>query len=223
VVLRKDPDSYYRVPEWDQYTWLEHGFGTRAALWPPDDRCATIKQVHTADVLVAHGPGILGSGDALVSNQPGTFLNVRTADCVPVLLVDPVRHAVGAIHAGWRGTAGNIAGAAVERMGVEFGSAPEHLRAAIGPSIGPCCYEVGPEVAVRFAAIFPERTDLAGKARIDLPEANRRQLLVAGLRLEHISVSGLCTFCLPHEFHSFRRDSQAAGRLVSTVALRVAQ
>jgi copper oxidase (laccase) domain-containing protein len=105
-------------------------------------------------------------------------------------------------------------------MTADFGTNPIDVEAAIGPSIGKCCYEVGSEVARQFESSFPERCDLNRSTRIDLAEANRRQLLVAGVRPERIFVSGLCTRCTPREFHSFRRGSDAAGRLISLIGLR---
>jgi hypothetical protein len=114
---------------------------------------------------------------------------------------------VAAVHAGWRGTVAGIAQHAVEAMRAQFGSLAADLHAAIGPGIGPCCYQVGPEVAARFG--------LQGRARVDLAGANRRQLIDAGVTPERIYASNLCTMCRPDEFHSFRRDKEAAGRLYS--------
>jgi YfiH family protein len=137
---------------------------------------------------------------------------------MPILLVDRDRRAVAAVHAGWRGTVAEIARRAVEEMQREFGSEPRELEAAIGPGIGACCYEVGPEVG----AHFPKNSQfgLNGRARVDLAGANRRQLLEAGLDGARIYISGLCTRCRPDEFHSYRRDKQDAGRMFSFVGLR---
>ena len=156
--------------------------------------------------------GELGTGDALLENTPGAVVAVKTADCIPILLVDERSRAVAAVHAGWRGTVARIAEAAVAAMRDRFGSAPADLHAAIGPGIGKCCYEVGPEVAARFG----ER----GRAHIDLAEANRRQLIEAGVTARRIYASNLCTMCRPGEFHSFRRDREAAGRLYSFAGIR---
>jgi hypothetical protein len=123
------------------------------------------------------------------------------------LLVDERHRAVAAVHAGWRGTVTGIARRSVEGMREHFGSLPGDLHAAIGPGIGKCCYEVGPEVAAEFG--------LQGRARVDLTGANRRQLIDAGVTPERIYASNLCTMCRPEEFHSFRRDKEAAGRLYS--------
>jgi YfiH family protein len=213
-VFYKDPQRIYRARAFDRFTWLEHGFGTREADVPSIfPSLATLKQVHSAGCVPALGrTGLIGEGDALLENTPGAVVAVKTADCVPILLVDGRRRAVAAVHAGWRGTAASIAARAVEAMGERFGSTPEDIEAAIGPAIGKCCYEVGPEVAERFG----ER----GRAHIDLAEHNRRQLQTAGLPETRIYTANLCTRCLAADFHSFRRDGERAGRLYSFVGLR---
>lgn len=195
----------------------EHCFGT-ARVDPPQP-WLELKQVHSARV-VATGqwrPGL--EADALVTRRSGTRLAVKTADCVPVLLLDPVRRAAAAIHAGWRGTVQGIVLAAVGEMGRLYGSRPEDLIAALGPAIGGCCYEVGPEVAVQFRDWFPERNDLERKTRIDLRAALRRQLLAAGLKEGRIDSTEVCTCCGGAEFHSWRRDGERAGRMFSAIAL----
>ena len=156
--------------------------------------------------------GMLGDGDALLENTPGSVVAVKTADCVPILLVDSRHRAVAAVHAGWRGTVARIAAHALEAMSERFGTDPADVHAAIGPGIGKCCYEVGPEVAAQFGT--------HGKAHIDLAEANRLQLGAAGVSTARIYVAGLCTMCHAEEFYSFRRDKQAAGRLYSFAGIR---
>ncbi|HUP02422.1 MAG TPA: peptidoglycan editing factor PgeF [Bryobacteraceae bacterium] len=212
----KDAEGIYRVTELDALPWLIHGFGTRhsdiPALFP---NLATLRQIHSADCIAAAGrSGILGQGDALLENTPGAAVAIKTADCIPVLLVDERLHAVAAVHAGWRGTAAHIVQAAVRGMSARFGTAPADLHAAIGPGIGPCCYEVGPEVAARFGA--------QGRAHIHLPAANRRQLIESGVTPARIYASNLCTMCRADDFHSFRRDAEAAGRQFSVAGLRQA-
>jgi len=213
-VFYLDSGKVYRVTELDSIEWLEHGFGTRLANIPARfPNLATLKQVHSAECVAAQGrTGLLGSGDALLENAAGAVVAVKTADCIPILLVDQRRRAVAAVHAGWRGTVARIAASAVAAMRDCFGSAPEDIHAAIGPGIGPCCYEVGPEVAAQFG----ER----GRAHIDLADANRRQLIEAGVTARRIYTSNLCTMCRPEEFHSFRRDKEAAGRLYSFAGIR---
>ena len=205
----KDSRQIYRVTELDSLPWLAHGFGTRRAhVSALFGNLATLRQIHSAVCVPAAGRcGVLGEGDALLENTPGSVVAIRTADCLPILLVDDRRRAVAAVHAGWRGTVAGIAQRAVEAMRAQFGSLPEDLHAAIGPGIGPCCYEVGPQVAAQFGR--------QGRAHVDLAEANRRQLIDAGVTPERIYASNLCTMCRSGEFHSFRRDKEAAGRLYS--------
>jgi polyphenol oxidase len=194
----------YRIPELERLPWLLHGFGTRHSA--PPANLATLHQIHSAECIDACGRnGELGDGDALLSNSPGLVVGVKTADCIPILLVDEEHRAVAAVHAGWRGTEQQIAARAVDAMRRHFGTRPEQLHAAIGPGIGPCCFEVGPEVSARFG--------ISGRVHLDLPEINRRQLLEAGVM--HVYSLGLCTMCRPGDFHSFRRDRGQAGRMIS--------
>jgi YfiH family protein len=193
--------------------WLDHGFGTRHAAVP--EPLATLHQVHSAVCVDACGrAGRVGEGDALLSDTPGLLVGVRTADCVPILLADETHRAVAAVHAGWRGTVQRIAAHAVEALRARFGTAPAELHAAIGPGIGPCCFEVGPEVAAEFG--------MAGRVKIDLAAINRTQLIEAGVPPERIYSARLCTMCLPEEFHSFRRDRERAGRMISRIGVRAA-
>ena len=203
----KDSRHIYRVAEFDAFPWLVHGFGTRGVDIPAlYGNLATLKQIHSANGVLAGGrSGELGRGDALIEHAPGSVIAVKTADCIPILLVDERLRAVAAVHAGWRGTLARIAQKTVAAMRQELGTDPGSLHAAIGPGIGKCCYQVGPEVAVQFGA--------QGRTHLDLGETNRRQLIDAGLAPQRIYVSDLCTMCLPEEFHSFRRDKEKAGRL----------
>jgi YfiH family protein len=226
-VFRLDNHNVYRAESLEQFSWLEHGFGTRLSNgWPDLSRLATPKQIHSDRILVVPddaptGPAVrVGEGDALISACAGILTGIRTADCLPILLVDVVTRAVGAIHAGWRGTVSEISAKTVRGMMCQFGTRPEDIWAAIGPGIGPCCFEVGTEVAIRFAPMFPERADLHHRTRIDLVESNRRQLVDAGVPPSHIECSGLCTSCHQDEFHSYRRDKDGAGRMISAIGIR---
>ncbi len=209
----RDSQHIYRAAALDCFPWLVHGFGTRHADIPAQfAHLATLKQIHSASCVAAGGRrGILGQGDALLENTPGAVVAVKTADCVPLLLVDARRRAVAAVHAGWRGTAAGIAASALAAMGERFGTHPADVHAAIGPAIGPCCYEVGPEVAAQFGE--------QGRVRLDLPAINRRQLLEAGVTADRIHASNLCTMCRAGEFDSFRRDGEAAGRMFSFIGI----
>ncbi len=221
-MFRLDNGQVYRTDALD-LPWLEHGFGTRASSnWPGVQNLATLRQIHSNKVVVATRPGDLGEGDALISNVPGLTLAIRTADCLPVLIADPENRAVAAVHAGWRGTVQEIVLEAIRAMSAEYGSRRENLVIAVGPGIGGCCYEVGPEVAEQFSRFFPERQDLHGTTKIDLAESTIRQLRRNGGRAGQIDSSGLCTRCLADQFHSYRRDGQAAGRMVSALGIKLA-
>lgn len=213
----RDSAGIYRCEALSGLPWLDHGFGTRHAA--PHPSPITLRQVHSDIVLLADSAAGC-KGDALIASRPGEVVAVKTADCVPVLLVDPEHRVAAAVHAGWRGSVGEIARKALQRMRLEFGSVPAEVRAAIGPAIGPCCYEVGPEVAVQFEPFFPERNDLRQKTRVNLWESNRRQLVAAGLEPEAIFISELCTFCQEEEFFSHRRDNPATGRMLSSAGIR---
>ncbi len=178
------------------------------------------RQVHgdaavTVRAAAAHGlASDSGECDVLATDRPGAALVVQSADCVPILLAAP--GAVGAAHAGWRGSAKNVASAAVRALG-GLGAAPQTLRAWIGPSIGPCCYEVGGEVAAQFAGDFV-RAGCGGGFRLDLRAVNVAQLEAAGILRSSISVHPACTKCGGEGFASYRRDGQRAGRMIALVA-----
>lgn len=220
--FRLDERGVYRCEAWEQFPWLEHGFGTRLSDgWLPAAESADLKQIHSEIIVRADAPASrFCEGDALVTNHPGLWVRIRTADCLPVLFVDPHRRAVAAAHCGWRGVRLGLAASTIRRMHEEFGSAPAGLLAAIGPGIGPCCFEVGPEVAAEFRDAFPERTDLDRKTHLDLTEALVRQLEQAGIDRARVSTGGLCTRCDGERFHSFRRDRERAGRMESGIRLK---
>jgi polyphenol oxidase len=187
--------------------------------------------------------------DGVITDEPGLLLAVQVADCIPVLVADRRRRVVGAFHAGWRGTVRRIVEIGVGRMRLEFGSRPEDLIAAIGPGNGPCCYSVGEEVISEFESQFvyarelvhevystdpvrnkypmlfltqraPGHSDIGPQIHIDLVEANRRQLLDAGVRAEAISIVGGCTACHPELFYSHRASRGHAGRMMGVIGVR---
>lgn len=202
--------------------WLEHGFQTRLSSSLPEGFVnVTLRQVHSNRVFVAKGePGILGEGDALVTQVPGQMLTIRTADCVPLLVADPEQRAVAAIHAGWRGTVAGVVPRTIETLCAEFGSRPESLLVAIGPCIRRAAFEVGPEVAEEFKHLFPERFDLHEKTTVDLSEACVRQLIGSGLLRGNIFDCEQCSFQDGDRFHSYRRDREQSGRMVSYIGIR---
>jgi len=216
-----DRRNIYRANVLEELAWLEQGFGTRlSSHWPDTANLATVQQIHSDKVLLADRAGPMGEGDALISNQPGITLSVRTADCLPILMADTRNRAIAAVHAGWRGTIQEIVPKTIQAMADRFGTHPDDLVIGVGPGIGACCFEVGPEVAIQFAKLFPERTDLNQKTKVDLVETNLRLLRRNGGSVRQIATSGLCTYCRPDLFHSYRRDGEAAGRMVSAIRIR---
>jgi hypothetical protein len=187
--------------------------------------------------------------DGQVTDEPGLLLGIQTADCIPVLVADRKRRVVGAFHAGWRGTVKHIVETGVGRMRLEFGSRPEDLIAAIGPGVGACCYAVGEEVLSEFESQFPYARELFHEVystdavrnkypmlfltqrapghspigpslHLDLVEANRRQLLDAGLKPSAIHVVGGCTSCQPELFFSHRASRGHAGRMMAVIGIK---
>ncbi|MDQ2774252.1 MAG: peptidoglycan editing factor PgeF, partial [Acidobacteriota bacterium] len=200
----------------EKFVWQKHGFGTRQANPPAD---VSLRQVHSACVRDSDGLADReAEGNALVTAKPGRSIGVRTADCVPLLLLDAQTRAVAAIHAGWRGTAARIAGETVKKLTEGYGTDAEQVYAAIGPCIRACCYEVSPDVAERFRE-WPESVVVSGsgKPRLDLAGVNRNQLIAAGVPPLQIFDCGLCTFCLPDQFFSFRREPENPGRMLSAI------
>jgi YfiH family protein len=190
--------------------------------------------------------------DGVITDEPGLLLSVQTADCIPVLVADRRRKAVGAFHAGWRGTVKRIGETGVGRMRFEFGSRPEDLVAAIGPGIGQCCYAVGEEVLSEFESQFsygrelfrevydsdavrtrypmlfltqraPGHSPIGPSLHVDLIEANRRQLMAAGVGEKQIRVVGGCTQCQPELFYSHRGSRGHAGRMMAMIGVHGAQ
>ncbi len=207
-------DGIYRCDAFQQFIWQEHGFGTRPQSPNAD---VTLRQIHSDRVVEANGLGDReAEGDALITNALGKSIGVRTADCVPLLLVDSEKRGVAAVHAGWRGTAAEIVKRTVETMHESFGSRPENIFAAIGPCIRPGCYEVGAEVFSKFSAIFPE-IECERTCNLDLAEANRRQLKAADVPEDQIFDSGLCTACDPIHFYSYRLEPENPGRMISAI------
>src|SRR5581483_12170659 len=152
----------------------------KAAAWP-NAATAVVRQIHSDRAAIVDVPGHHGEGDALIAQRGGFLLAVRTADCVPALIVDERTHTVAAVHAGWRGAAAEILPRTLDKMARQYGTRLDEVLVSIGPAIGPCCFEVGPEVAAQFQRWFPERTDLSAKTKIDLPAPNVRQLLGAAV------------------------------------------
>ena len=196
---------------------------------------ATLTQVHGAAVSIVR-PGTVNppppEADAFVSNAPDIAVAVRAADCVPLLMADRTTGAVAAVHAGWRGTAARTAVAALNAMEREFGTRPGHVIAAIGPSIGPCCYTVGSDLVDAFAAAGHERYLIErwfstpppprgsrerAQLRLDVAGANRDQLVLAGVPEQQIYDSRLCTAMHLEVLTSYRVEKENAGRIAGAI------
>ena len=195
---------------------LAHAMGTERS------RLFAAYQVHGNQVVVVdESTPPRPRCDVLITRSSDRVLMLRFADCTPVLLADRVRRVVGAVHAGWRGTAVRAVNAAVTAMQQRFGSDPRDIVSGIGPAIGPCCYTVGPNVAEYFAdrAWAVSRSNDGG-TRLDLWEANRRALLEAGVPAEQVDVAGICTQCQADRFFSHRANGgQPSGRFAALVGL----
>jgi YfiH family protein len=217
LTLREDPAEWQAVA-------TEIGVGI--------DDLLLIRQVHEATVAVASTdrprPWPRPAADVIVSNDPTAAIGVRVADCVPVLLSDETGRAVAAIHAGWRGTAKRAVIAGVEALQARYGIRPERLLAAIGPSIGPCCYEVSESTRETFREAGHHASMLdrwfeprpAGKFHLDLWRANRDQLEGAGVQASSIFTSELCTRTHASHFHSYRVEGERAGRMLAIIRPR---
>lgn len=197
-----------------------------AALGLDESRACSVWQVHSADTVVARqrvpNRRWLARADGMITDQPGLPLAMRYADCTPILLYDPVRHAAGIVHAGWRGTVLGAASSAVRAMQDAFGSNPPDIQAGIGPSIGPECYQVGEEVVEAVREAFGTIDGLInraadGNAYLDLWAANRLALERAGV--VQIEVAGICTATRTDEFYSHRAEKGRTGRFGAVIAL----
>jgi YfiH family protein len=214
--------------------------------WP----LVTLRQIHSDIIRYVESPVESPlAGDGLITATPGLLLGIQTADCLPIILVDPKHRAVGVFHAGWRGTVKRIVEKGVGEMRLQFGSRPRDLKAAIGPGIRGCCYEVGAEVREKFESQFvyaaklfreveesdpvrekypmlfltaraPGHSVLPKKIFLDLVEANRQQLLAAGVQAKSIEASPLCTNCRTDLLFSYRAEGGKTGRMMGVVGIR---
>jgi hypothetical protein len=214
---------------------LEWGLVARAIGVEPG-RLFRPRQVHGRSVVFLprgcegghFGGGRRPEADALISDDPSRALAVQVADCVPILIADPRTGAVAAVHAGWRGTAAGVVQAAVAGLEACCGTRTAGLVAALGPSIGPCCYEVGPEVAEAFRAAGHRDTLVENwfrrgpglRFRLDLWMATRDQLMSAGVEPRHVHIVGMCTAHDTARFHSYRAEGNGTGRMAAVIRAR---
>jgi polyphenol oxidase len=234
--------------EWDtNENVLKNRSRFQSALGAENLALVALSQIHSDVVQLFDVPSAAPCrGDALTTNRSGLLLAVQTADCVPILLVDPRNRAIAAVHAGWRGTLQRIVAKTIGKMHMHFGTRPDDLLASIGPSIGGCCYEVGAEVAAAFQSQFPNASDWFDELRtgeepdplrwlnrapaghqpppkkvlLDLRKANRAQLAEAGLPVRNISVHDFCTACRRDLLFSYRKEGSTTGRLLSVIGIR---
>jgi hypothetical protein len=222
------------------------GAVTGKKVWP----LVTLRQIHSDLVHCVSGfPESPLAGDGLITDTAGLSIGIQTADCLPVILVDAKRRAVGVFHAGWRGTVKRIVEKGVGEMRRCFGTLPRDIRAAIGPGVHGCCYRVGEEVRIEFESQFaygvklfretkdtneihlkyplfflsaraPGHTELPKRIFLDLVEANRRQLLDAGVSAKNVSASELCTVCRNDLLFSYRAEKGETGRLMAVAGIR---
>jgi purine-nucleoside/S-methyl-5'-thioadenosine phosphorylase / adenosine deaminase len=241
--------QYLMIPAFEKLAGITHAFTTRkddlgvrsSGMKLSDDwevvarlfgveaeRVVTVNQVHGEHIVIVNDQNFrsirTAKADALITRVQGIAVGVETADCVPVLLVDPETPAAAAVHAGWRSTVKMIVRKAVKRMEDEFGSDPGRLLAAIGPSIGPECYEVDEPVMGPVKAAFSFWKEVAvprgdDKWSLDLVSANRMELVQAGLKERNIHSIGLCTSCRRDLFYSFRAEGRT-GRMLSAVMIK---
>ncbi|MGB9906868.1 MAG: peptidoglycan editing factor PgeF [Candidatus Saccharicenans sp.] len=229
------PEKYISIPRLKGFPWLVHGFGlagfTLESLKKEKELASflpvVMKQLHSSRVFyLENAPRKKLAGDGLVTTRPGLLLVVKTADCLPVLLLDEDHRAVAAVHCGWRSTYQKILAVAVDRLQRRCGGRVENLLAAFGPCIEKSCYEVGPEVREKFAAAgFETELIFSPSARedrfyLDLREANRLLLTQElGLKPESIIQIDHCTFCQP-QLYSYRRDRQREQRLINFIGIK---
>jgi YfiH family protein len=241
-------DSHSAVQRNREIFLQQLGAAQNGRLWP----LIMLRQIHS-DLIhsIDRTPQEHLAGDGLITGTAGLLLGILTADCLPVILVDTNSRAVGIFHAGWRGTVKRIVEKGVGEMQRHFATCPSDLKAAIGPGIHKCCYEVGVDVGEQFTSQFsyaselfhevtesdrvrdkypllflsarpPGHTRVPKKVFLDLAEANRRQLLVAGVSSKNISVSPLCTSCRTDLLFSYRAEKGLTGRMMGAIGIRPA-
>jgi len=226
---------WLQTDAWQDFPGLVHGFSSRIfdqeiamkKLRADELRLYRLQQIHsdqivtiTRNSLAAENP----QADGLLTSEAGVLLGIVTADCVPVLMADPRKGVAVALHAGWRGTLKGIAQRAIELCCVRWNVETQDLYVALGPAIGGCCYEVGPEVGEAIVTRWHIDSTSAwrpvnGKGFLDLREINTLQIMQSGVPRANISLTGPCTFC-DASFASYRREGANAGRQLSIIGWR---
>lgn len=226
-------ERFYTIPRFEQISFLVHGFGTKylaekqLPLVPGTEKFALVflDQVHSDVIhIIDTHPRHRLKGDALLCDQAGFLLVVKTADCLPVLIVDEFKKIIAVVHCGWKGTSQGLVKKVVQRMVSLFECDAASLLAGLGPCVECDCYEVGEDVRERFMRnghsmeSFDEHPHLTGKYLLDLREANRRQLIQAGAIAENIFSIDDCTYCHDDLF-SFRQEREKAGRMFNFIGM----
>lgn len=231
-ILRVEP-GLVTVPRFDRIPFLYHGFGN--ATWRRKDlrdkaegkkmALVALRQVHSDIIrVIKQVPKVSLKGDAAIAALPGVFLVIKTADCLPVLLVDENKRVIAAVHCGWKGTLQRLPQKVIRALQLHFGCAPASILAALGPCISGDCYEVGGDVRRSFAregfpdSLFRPKPGRSERYLFDLREANRGQLIQSGLRAKNIFSAAVCTHC-DRAYPSYRRDQNETGRMLSFIGL----
>ena len=232
--MNPDSANFIEIPEWEKIPSLIHGFGNRDLKLPDfkvnprlkNFNILSLHQIHS-DILhiVQDFPGKRLDGDAMLTDRRGILLVIKTADCLPILIVDPRIKAIAAVHCGWRSTSQRLAQKVVQRLEEHFQCAPSSLLVALGPCIGKDCYEVGQDVLKKFEErrlrpdVFSPHPLRSDKFFLDLQKANRQQLMAEGVEDENIFQVNLCTHCR-NDFYSYRRSRQTEDRMLSFIGIK---
>lgn len=226
-------DKFFTIPRLDRIPFLFHGFGTRD--WGKKDlvrrpewkdfKMVFLDQIHSNMVhVIDKAPGQNLKGDAVITGQPFFFLTVKTADCLPILIVDEQRKVIAAVHSGWRGTLKRVVQRVIQRLKTHYRCSPLSLLVGMGPRVGKGCYEVGDDVRHKYKQqkfsdeFFRPHPHQDQKYFLDLKEANVSQLLDSGLQRKNIYSLDICTHC-DQRFPSYRRDREEAGRMLSFIGM----
>ena len=202
-----------------------------SALGLKNAEIVSLNQIHSSRIHVVESAGSQEmekcEGDGLITNIENVALAIKTADCFPVLIVDPIHKAIGAVHSGWRGTLARVLPGAIDEMVRRYHSDPARLMAALGPGIRECCFEVGEDVARMFTEAYSEestvrpQSGVPGKYLVNLSGVLKTQLTQSGVPMENQHDSGMCTCCNTREFFSWRAQGAAAGRMIAVIALEL--
>ena len=230
--MKLDSNSFFSIPEWENIPFIVHGFGDKS--WEKKDldghlrlqnfKPVFLHQIHSDILHIVNGvPGEMLSGDALLTDKSGLLLVIKTADCLPVLIADPYKKVVAAIHCGWKSTSQRLAQKVVRRLEEHYQCDPSSLLVALGPCIGKDCYEVGEDVRQEFEARgFKEDVFLShplfGKYYLDLRLSIKHQLMDGGVMGSNIAMVDLCSHC-EENLLSYRRSPQTEGRMLSFIGL----